>query len=64
MHMMARCSGAVIAVSVVAAVPAALVAVIGRDWPWRGGMFAAIAVGVMVAMLMTRPPPRLSEPSS
>jgi predicted branched-subunit amino acid permease len=46
------------------AVPAAVVAVIGRDWPWRGGMFAAIAVGVAVAMLMTRPPQRLSGPAS
>ena len=46
------------------AVPAALVAVIGRDWPWRGGMFAAIAVGVAVAMLMTRPPERIGGRAS
>jgi predicted branched-subunit amino acid permease len=46
------------------AVPAALVAVIGRDWPWRGGMFAAIAVGVAVAMLMTRPLERIGGRAS
>ena len=46
------------------AAPAAAVAVIGRDWPWRGGMFAAIAIGVAVAMLMTRPLERIGGRAS
>lgn len=46
-------------VAVGAAVAAAAVALIGRDWPWRLGMFAAIGAGIVTALLLWRdaPPP-------
>jgi predicted branched-subunit amino acid permease len=36
-----------------AAGAAALVSVLGRDWPWRTGTFAAIAVGIVAALVLT-----------
>lgn len=36
-----------------AAVAAATVATLGRDWPWRTGTFAAIAVGIVVAVALS-----------
>ena len=37
-----------------AAAAAAGVAVIGQHWPWKAGMFAAIAAGVLAALLADR----------
>ena len=45
-------------VAVGAAVAAGAVALIGRDWPWRLGMFAAIGAGILTALLLWREPPR------
>lgn len=36
-----------------AAVAAAAVALVGRDWPWRAGTFAAIAVGIVAAVALS-----------
>jgi predicted branched-subunit amino acid permease len=50
-------------VTVGAAVAAAAVALIGRDWPWRLGMFAAIGAGILTALLLWRDaPPRAPTP--
>lgn len=43
-----------------AAAAAAVVAVLGRDWPWRIGTFAAIAVGIVAAVVLTA---RRAEPA-
>ncbi len=43
-----------------AALAAGTVALIGRDWPWRMGMFAAIAAGIAAAVVMSRRPPPAS----
>jgi len=40
--------------AVAAAVVAAGVALVGRDWPYQGGIFAAIIAGVLVALLLER----------
>ncbi len=42
-----------------AALAASTVALIGRDWPWRMGMVAAIVAGIAAALVLSRqvPPP-------
>lgn len=44
-----------------AALAAAAVAVAGVGWPWRGGMFAAIAAGVLIALALSSPRARPSR---
>jgi predicted branched-subunit amino acid permease len=48
-----------------AALAAAALAVAGVGWPWRAGMFAAIAAGVLAALALSRPrvEPSRAEPS-
>jgi predicted branched-subunit amino acid permease len=41
--------------AVAAALAAGAVALLARDWPYQGGMLAAIAVGVVVALVLDRP---------
>jgi predicted branched-subunit amino acid permease len=40
--------------AVAAALAAGAVALLARDWPYQGGMLAAIAVGVVVALVLDR----------
>jgi predicted branched-subunit amino acid permease len=47
-----------------AALAAGTVALIGRDWPWRMGMFAAIAAGIAAAVVLSRRPPSPSPSPS
>jgi predicted branched-subunit amino acid permease len=46
-----------------AAAAAGAVAIVGRGWPYQGGMLAAIAVGVAVALVLDRPG-RATEPKA
>jgi predicted branched-subunit amino acid permease len=46
-----------------AALAAAAVAVAGVGWPWRAGMFAAIAAGVLVALALSSPSSPRARPA-
>jgi predicted branched-subunit amino acid permease len=47
-----------------AALAAGVVAIVGRGWPWRMGMFAAIAAGIVAAVLLSRRTAPASAPPS